>query len=91
MSKSEKLWFTLLLLVFGLLLYYFYQADKLPIGIQIDKLVVYKSKRQLLAYSNEQLIKTYKISLGKQPIGAKKYEGDKKTLEGNYIINDKNP
>jgi murein L,D-transpeptidase YafK len=38
-----------------------------------------------------QLVKTYKISLGKQPIGVKEFNGDKKTPEGLYLINDKNP
>jgi len=45
----------------------------------------------MLVYSNGELIKTYKISLGKQPVGAKEFEGDKKTPEGFYFINDKNP
>lgn len=56
----------------------------------IDKLIVYKSKHQLLAYTNDTLIKTYKISIGKNPIGDKEFEGDKKTPEGNYTINSKN-
>lgn len=75
----------------GLAVYYFYPENKLPDNIQINKIVVYKSKRQLLAYSNGKLIKTYKISLGNVPIGDKEFEGDKKTPEGFYIINDKNP
>ena len=75
---------------FGLIVYYSYPESKLPKGAQIDKLVVYKSKRQLLAYSNEQLLKTYKISLGKQTVGAKEFEGDTKTPEGIYFINEKN-
>jgi murein L,D-transpeptidase YafK len=74
-----------------LTVYYFYPEDRLSSKTQIDKLVVYKSKRQMLAYSNGQLLKTYKISLGRQPIGDKEFEGDKKTPEGLYFINDKNP
>jgi len=45
----------------------------------------------LLAYSNGELQKAYKISLGRTPIGMKEFEGDKKTPEGIYFINDKNP
>jgi murein L,D-transpeptidase YafK len=41
--------------------------------------------------SNNQIIKSYKISLGLVPKGHKEYEGDKKTPEGLYFINDKNP
>lgn len=91
MTKRKIIWLTIFLIFFGLTVYYFYPEDKLPKDTQIDKLVVYKSKRQLLAYSNGQLIKTYKIALGRQPIGYKKFEGDQKTPEGLYFINDKNP
>ncbi|MDD2369931.1 MAG: L,D-transpeptidase family protein [Sulfuricurvum sp.] len=57
----------------------------------IDSLVVYKSKHRLLAYSGTKLMKTYPISIGKNSIGHKEFEGDKKTPEGNYTINTKNP
>jgi murein L,D-transpeptidase YafK len=72
------------------MVYYFYPENALPSDTRINKLVVYKSERQLLAYSNGQLIIKYKISLGKQPVGKKEIEGDNKTPEGNYTINDKN-
>lgn len=41
-------------------------------------------------YSNQNLVKIYKISLGKNPVGKKEFEGDSKTPEGIYYINDKN-
>lgn len=91
MTTRRIIWLTIFLTFLGLTVYYFYPEDKLPTDTQIDKLVVYKSKRQLLAYSNGQLVKTYKISLGRQPIGDKEFEGDKKTPEGLYFINNKNP
>jgi hypothetical protein len=91
MTKSKIIRLTITLIFLGLTVYYFYPKDKLPADTLIDKLVVYKSKRQLLAYSSGQLVKTYKISLGRQPIGDKEFEGDKKTPEGLYFINDKNP
>jgi murein L,D-transpeptidase YafK len=91
MTMSKIIWITISLISFGLTVYYFYPEKKLPSDIQINKLIVYKTKRQLLAYSNGHLTKTYKISLGRQPIGDKEYEGDKKTPEGLYFINDKNP
>lgn len=85
------MWLLITLLLFGLLCYYFYPEDKLLNDTQIDNLVVLKSKRHLLAFSNGKLVKTYKISLGGQPIGDKKFEGDKKTPEGIFFIIDKNP
>ncbi|AWY20172.1 L,D-transpeptidase family protein [Moraxella bovis] len=62
----------------------------LPTGTQIDKLIVYKSKREMHALHQGSLVKTYPISLGKNPIGHKEFEGDMKTPEGVYIINDCN-
>lgn len=43
------------------------------------------------AYSQGKLMKTYNISIGQNPKGDKEFEGDKKTPEGEYTINDKNP
>ena len=34
-------------------------------------MIVYKSKHQLLAFSKE-IVKTYTISLGRNPVGAKR-------------------
>ena len=55
------------------------------------KILVQKSKRNLCVYQGDQLVKTYKIDLGREPIGAKQFEGDHKTPEGLYEIDDKNP
>ena len=71
--------------------YYFLPEKKLPTDKKIDKLIVTKSKRTMDVYSGEQVIKTYKISLGRAPVGDKEFEGDKRTPEGQYSINDKNP
>lgn len=67
-----------------------YPSSKLP-SVQIDKIVVHKDKRVLLVYSKGNLLKSYKIALGKNPVGDKQFEGDDKTPEGLYYINDKNP
>lgn len=72
-------------------LYYFYPEDPLPQNARIDKLVVYKSKEVMHAYSGDQVIKTYRIAIGKNTTGHKQQEGDKRTPEGTYTINDKNP
>jgi len=78
-------------MLLGTCLYLSFKPNsELNINSKIDNIVVYKSKRQLLAYSNGQLIKTYKIALGKNPNGAKHYQGDNKTPEGVYFINGKN-
>jgi len=59
-------------------------------GLSVDKLLLEKSKRQLHLLSNGKIIKTYKVSLGKNPMGHKNREGDGKTPEGTYCIDRRN-
>jgi len=84
----------ILTLIFGLvgigLIFYFKPFKPLDKSVSIDKIEVIKHKRRLDLISNNQIIKSYKISLGRVPKGHKEYEGDKKTPEGLYVINDKN-
>lgn len=56
----------------------------------ISLIKIFKSKRILEAYEKGVLLKTYKISLGKQPVGHKHFEGDNKTPEGKYFVDGKN-
>lgn len=53
---------------------------------RIDKVLVIKSDRQLHLISRGETLKSYKVSLGKQPVGHKLYEGDKRTPEGLYWL-----
>jgi len=57
----------------------------------ITKIILFKSTRTLKVYHNDILLKTFKVALGKFPKGAKHQEGDKKTPEGTYFIDAKNP
>jgi len=83
--------FLVLCVTAGLAIYFFYPDTPLPKDTVIDKIVVLKSERKLKVYSKGKLIKTYRISLGLNPVGAKRVEGDMKTPEGIYYINGKNP
>lgn len=87
--------YIILTLIFGLigfgLIFYFKPYKPLDKSVSIDKIEVIKHKRKLDLISNNHIIKSYKISLGRVPKGHKEYEGDKKTPEGLYVINDKNP
>ena len=91
MPLRKTIYLIVLSLIIGLTAYYFYPEQPLPSNAKIDKIVVIKSKRQMLVYSKTELLKAYKISLGNNPTGDKQIEGDKKTPEGFYTINDKNP
>jgi len=52
----------------------------------IDRILIIKSERRLNLMHKDKVIKTYRISLGKKPVGAKEYEGDQRTPEGIYWI-----
>jgi murein L,D-transpeptidase YafK len=55
-------------------------------GKTVDKVLVIKSDRQLQLLHRGEVLKTYRVSLGKQPKGPKFREGDNRTPEGFYWI-----
>ena len=57
---------------------------------KIDIIIIKKSERTLYAVKDDKVLKKYKIALGRNPIGHKKKEGDKKTPEGYYFVDGKN-
>jgi len=59
-------------------------------SVLIDKILIEKKARRLTLLSKENVIKTYKIVLGRNPEGAKEKEGDNKTPEGIYKIDSRN-
>jgi len=56
-----------------------------------DRVVIEKDARRMTLYQGKKVLKTYRISLGKEPIGAKQKQGDHKTPEGHYVIDWRNP
>ncbi len=58
---------------------------------QADRILIEKSKRTLTLMSGNTVLKTYKVALGGQPAGAKQRQGDHKTPEGLYVVDQKNP
>lgn len=78
------------LAVMSLSIFVFWDKD-LPKNSVIDYIEVHKSQRSMEVYSNGKILKTYKIALGFKPKGKKEFQGDGKTPEGIYYINDKNP
>lgn len=57
----------------------------------VDRIVVEKSKRSMHLCGGPEIVKTYKIALGRNPIGHKQKQGDCRTPEGQYKISGKNP
>jgi len=58
-------------------------------AIEADRIVIEKSKRTMTLMSGGTVLKTYKVALGGQPVGAKQRIGDHKTPEGIYVVDQK--
>ena len=56
----------------------------------VDKVLIEKQTRRLTLFAKGEVVKTYKIALGGNPVGPKEREGDCKTPEGTYIIDARN-
>lgn len=52
----------------------------------VDKLLIHKQERRLEVISDGKVIREYRVSLGKQPVGHKRQRGDERTPEGIYSI-----
>lgn len=55
-------------------------------GAKADLIVVHKSARVMELKHGEQVLRTYKVHLGKVPVGPKLMRGDGRTPEGTYWI-----
>lgn len=60
-------------------------------GAIADRIVVDKSERRLELYDGTALLRSYTVSLGREPVGPKRREGDSRTPEGRYYIDYRKP
>lgn len=58
--------------------------------IHADKVVVIKGEKLLLLLHDGNILKSYKVSIGRNP-GRRVRRGDNRTPEGNYVIDRRNP
>jgi murein L,D-transpeptidase YafK len=58
----------------------------LPHDALADRVLVEKSARRLTLWQGETALKTYRVSLGREPVAPKEFEGDQRTPEGLYTI-----
>ncbi|NTU42675.1 MAG: L,D-transpeptidase family protein [Nitrospirales bacterium] len=60
----------------------------LPAGAvdRVERVVLIKNKKLMMLIKDGEVLKAYKVSLGKDPSGPKVREGDKKTPEGTYTL-----
>ncbi len=62
-----------------------------PVVTKADKVLVIKNKRVLMLLRDGEIFRTYKVALGKQPTGHKTRQGDRRTPEGKYVLDSRNP
>jgi len=56
----------------------------------VDRILIEKNARRLMLISQGEVLKSYNIALGGNPIGPKERQGDDKTPEGTYVIDGRN-
>ena len=66
------------------------QTAQLQLPIDRPRIVVYKQQRKLEFYSDQKLLRTYRVALGFNPVPDKQREGDGATPEGDFYIFVKN-
>ena len=57
----------------------------------MDRIIVNKKRREMLLLRGQSVLRTYRVALGRDPVGHKEREGDGRTPEGEYRIELKNP
>ncbi|WP_298451235.1 L,D-transpeptidase family protein [uncultured Marinobacter sp.] len=60
-------------------------------SLVVNKVLVKKGQRRLFLMNGEEIVRSYRISLGDNPKGHKLYEGDERTPEGDYTLDWRNP
>ncbi len=50
-----------------------------------------KSEREIFVFAGRELLLHHRVALGRSPVGHKQQEGDKRTPEGRYLLDWKNP
>lgn len=61
-------------------------AERAEAAKPAQLVLVKKSERTLMLFEHGQLLKSYKVSLGQNPIGHKERQGDNRTPEGKYYL-----
>src|SRR5258707_67493 len=57
----------------------------------VDRVIINKAKRELFLMHADKVVKSYRVALGRNPVGPKTRQGDGKTPEGVYSISGRNP
>ncbi len=64
--------------------------NPLKVPLINPRIIVYKSQRRLELYSNDEMVRVYRVGLGTSPVGDKVRQGDRRTPEGQFYVCIKN-
>jgi murein L,D-transpeptidase YafK len=90
-TNKGKLAFAATAFVGGVFAWANWPGRSLDPAVRADRVVVEKSARTLQLLKGHAVLKTYRVSLGGDPVGPKQREGDQRTPEGEYRIDRRNP
>ena len=60
-------------------------------GPEVTRVLIYKESRTMYLMHHDEVLKTYDVGLGFEPLGHKEIRGDGKTPEGDYRVDRRNP
>lgn len=60
-------------------------------GPEVTRVVVHKEARRMELWHHDTVLRAFDIQLGGNPVGHKVQRGDRRTPEGEYIIDRRNP
>lgn len=66
-------------------------APPTALPLKADEVVVVKSTRRLMLLRDGQVLRTYRVALGSDPVGDKLRDGDGRTPEGHYVLDWRKP
>lgn len=68
------------------------QTQRVALSVpKADTVLIKKSKRRLQLLRGGQVLRSYFVALGRNPVGHKTREGDGRTPEGTYFLDWRNP
>src|SRR5579872_1206713 len=88
--QSRLVIVSLLAVAAGLILASSAASETSETPLHADRILVEKSPRRLTLLWHGSPVKTYRVALGRAPVGRKQCEGDDRTPEGIYRIDSRN-
>ncbi|MFN4057821.1 MAG: L,D-transpeptidase family protein [Roseinatronobacter sp.] len=60
-------------------------------GPEVTQIIVYKAERRMELWHHNRMLRSFRVDLGGNPFNHKERRGDRRTPEGDYLIDRRNP